>query len=212
MMFLNSALPLLALVSLSACAGVRRQPPNVHLAGVNYSERRLRSTDMTYRSSPVPEPAGTPTTILTIADDGVQVFIRVRRARHAHDEEVIPMAVNAGAYLIARKAVKHYKWGEAQSCLAQFTNEAYGYAPNRDDLAYQAAGMTADRKYSIFCSFAIGHPRLPAFAKAQVYKAQDLDRLASHPDVQLIEHAPDVDFRPSITRLDHLIDSLTVHE
>jgi hypothetical protein len=127
-------------------------------------------------------------------------------------DEFVPTAVNAGAYFIAREIVKHYNWGDAKSCLAQFTNEAYGYAPNSDGLVYQAAGMTADRKYSVFCSFSIGHPRLPRGNAAKIYKAVDLDQLASHPDMKLIERAPDGDFRPSITRIDGLIDRLVIQK
>ena len=212
MMLFQPTFLLFALVALGGCVGAGGRPPTVVLADVKYSEQRLRASDMTYLSAPYPEPAGTPMTILTIADNNLQGFIRVRKARHGRDEEFVPRVVNAGAYLVARKAAKHYRWGDAQSCLAQFTNEAYGYAPNSGDLTYQSAGMTADRKYSIFCSFAVGHPRLPTSAKAQIYKGQDLDRLASHPDVELIERAPSEEFRPSLTRIDDMIDRLTIHE
>lgn len=205
---------MLPLVLLGGCArvGVSSRGPVVLLAGVNHSEKRLRASDRVREHSPALEPAGVPMTILRIADGDLEGFVRVRKARHPEDEETLPGAPNASAYLIVRKRPKHFRWGDAESCLAQFSNEAYGYAPNNDHLTYQVAGMTSDGEFSVFCSFSVGHPRLPAAVSARTYRARQFDAMERHPDIRLIEEAQDDAFRPSIDRVDAVIDSLKIHE
>jgi hypothetical protein len=187
----------------------RSQPPKVNLAGVRHTEKHFRASDLMIRFSPAPEKAGAPTTVLQISEGNVEGFIRIRRVQNPKDWEPLPQAPNAGAHVLARKEAKQYSWGSGRSCLAQFTNEAGGSGPNNEELTYQVSAMTSDHRYSVFGSFRIGHPRLRS---PRFYHVKDWDELASDPGLRIIERAAPDEFRPTMSQLDEVIESVTIEK
>ncbi len=66
----------------------------------------------------------------------------------------------ARAYLFARYARKHFRWGNAVSFFSQATQDTAIYAPDNGHLTCEVWGVTKDHRHTVVGWFRVSHPKL----------------------------------------------------
>ena len=107
-------------------------------------------------------------------------------------------------YLCARFEHKHFRWGEAVSLLSQNVDDAHPPGFMNGPLRYKIWGVSKDHHFTVAASFAVTHPRLEGSETAP-------EDITKDPGYILIQSCAADEFQPSLTVIDHMIDSLDFH-